>query len=259
MDLTKKVFTPQEIENISSKLNKASKMGFLAARVENNPSLLAAFAGVEGKGISPKWNIKIYSYNKKKSGHSVVCIDKDILRILLEEDYARLIPSKLQVLRIDDAGWGFPLCGVMVGASDEQDVQTAIVPVDLFRDEFHSKRYLQVYTDFGIKILDQFAATATKHCIEICTGYVNQPLRDKLRDLGYDVRVVEIKGLLQDRLEELYKEYVHETIGSDIYYDPKGMKGAEIARRYRECLDYGKKHCPDQIKTGWDSMKGKLL
>ncbi len=258
IDLTSSVFTKSETEYIIDMLKQASARGFIRNKPENNPSLIASYKGVEGKGISPKWNVKIYSYNKKKKGHSLVCVDKHVLGILLNEDYESFVPPDLQILRIDDAGWGFPLCGVMVGVSDEQTVQVAVVPVEYFRDDtehnFKTKEYLQRYTDFATKLLDQFEASPTTHRIEICTGFVNQPLRDRLRELGFDVRVVEINGLLQDELEEQYRAYVFEKVGSDIYYDPKKMDKSEISRRYRECLDYGNKNCPHLIKTGWDAI-----
>ncbi|MCX7001351.1 MAG: hypothetical protein NT106_13820 [Candidatus Sumerlaeota bacterium] len=261
IDLTKTVFTPSETDFIIGKLKQASERGFITSRSENNPYLLASFMGVEEKGITPKWNVKIYTYSRKYKGHSLVClVDKHILGRLIEEDYDSFIPPDLRVLRIDDAGWGFPLCGVMVGISDERQVETAIVPVEYFREDgengFHTKHYLKEYTDLAIQLLNQFGATPDTHRIEICTGYVNQPLRDELRKLGYDVRVVEIKGKLQEELEELYKAYVLEEVGSDIYYDPKDMKKSEIPRRYRECLEYGKRHCPHQVKTGWDAISG---
>jgi len=260
IDLTKAVFTPRETDFIIDRLKQAAERGFVTSRTENNPYLLASFTGVEEKGITPKWNVKIYTYNRKRQGHSLVCVDKHVLGRLLEEDYGSFIPPDLQVLRIDDAGWGFPLCGVMVGLSDEQEVQTAIVPVEYFRDEgensFHTQRYLAKYADLAIHLLDQFGATPDTHRIEICTGYVNQPLREELRKLGYDVRVVEIRGKLQDELEELYKAYVREELGSDIYYDPKDLKKSEIPRRYRECLAHGRRHCPHQIKTGWEAIRG---
>ena len=260
IDLTKSFYTTEETDFIINKLNQASESGFVTSKSENNPYLLASFVGVEGKGITPKWNVKIYAYNKKKKGHSLVCVDKHVLGVLLEGDYDSFVPPDLQVLRIDDAGWGFPLCGVMVGVSDEQKVETAIVPVEYFRDDtenhFHTKRYLKKYSDLAIQILEHFGASPDTHRIEICTGYVNQPLREKLRKLGYDVRVVEIKGMLQNELEGLYKAHILEEIGSDIYYDPKDMKKSEIPSRYRECLEYGKRHCPHQIKTGWNAIGG---
>jgi hypothetical protein len=260
VDLTKPVFTERETKFIIDRLKQASERGFISDKPENNPSLLASYKGVEGKGISPKWNIKIYTYNKKKKGHSLVCGDKHVLGILLDEDYESFVTPDLQILRIDDAGWGFPLCGVMVGVSDDQTVRVDVVPVEYFRDDtensFQTKEYLQRYIELATQLLDQFGASPKTHRIEICTGFVNQPLRDQLRELGYDVRVVEIKGLLQDELEEQYKVYVMEEIGSDIYYDPKKMEKSEIPRKYRECLEYGNNNCPHLIKTGWNAISG---
>ena len=259
-DLTESVFTTAETDFIIQQLKQASDRGLLAEKPENNPYLLAAYAGVEGKGITPKWNVKIYTYNKKRKGHSLVCVDTLILGRLVDGDYDSFIPPDLPVLWIDDAGWGFPLCGVMVGVSDGQDVQTAIVPVEFFRNDrennFRTKRYLGRYMDSALELLGLYRASPDTHRIEICTGYVNQPLREELRSLGYDARVEEIRGLLQDRLEDLYGEYVIGEVGSDIYYDPKKMDRSDIPLRYRESLEYARKHCPDKIKTGWKAIGG---
>ena len=258
IDLTKSVFPAGETEFILKKLRQALEEGFVASRSENNQYLLASYTGVEGKGITQKWNVKIYTYNKKKKGHSLVCVDEHILAKLLEGDFESFIPPDLQVLRIDDAGWGFPLCGMAVGVSNEQEVQTGIVPVEYFRDDvdnhFQAKRYLKEYTDLALQFLDQFGANPGTHRIEICTGYVNQPLREELRSIGYDVRVEEIKGMLQDKLEKVYREYVIEEVGSDVYYDPKEMNKSDIPRMYDESLKYGMEHCPHKIKTGWRAI-----
>lgn len=260
-NLNKKFFTPKEIDYIKNKLKKAFQKGFLEKRSENNRTLVASYKGVEQQGISPKWNVKIYNYNQKEKGHSIVCVDMLVLKRLIDEDYASFIPPDRKVLRIDDAGWGFPLCGVMVGVSNEVKVLTATVPVEYFRDDtknrFSTKRYLKKYSELGIQLLCQFGASPDTHRIEICTGYINQPLREDLRKIGYDVRVVEIKGLLQRELEKLYKIYVFKTIGADIYYDPKDMNKSDIPRSYYECLAYGKKHCPHLIKTGWNAISGE--
>ena len=260
IDLSKSVLTSQETEFVLERLRQASTKGFLVSKEENNQYLLAAYAGVEGTGITSKWNVKIYTYNKKKRGHSLVCVDEHILTKLVEGDYQSFVPPDLQVLRIDDAGWGFPLCGVAVGVSNEQEVQTGIVPVEYFRDDvdnhFQTKRYLKEYMDLAIQLLDHFGAKPDTYRIEICTGYINQPLRRELRSLGYDVRVGDIRGMLQDRLEEVFREYVIEEVGSDVYYDPKEMTRDEIARGYTESLNYGKQNCPDKIKTGWNAING---
>jgi hypothetical protein len=261
INLRKRVFSPEETAFIIDKLRLASKKGYISSRSEDNVYLRASFAGVEEKGISQKWNVKIYTYSPRKKGHSLVCVDKHVLSKLLDEDYDSFVPPHLKVLRIDDAGWGFPLCGVMVGVSDEREVRTAVVPIEYFRHDtknhFHTKRYLKKYTELALQLLAQFGASPDTHRIEICTGYVNQPLREKLRRLGYDVRVVEIKGMLQAQLEKLYQAYVAEELGANIYYDPKDMEKSAIPRRYRECVEFGKRHCPDKIKTGWTALHGQ--
>ena len=260
IDTSKDDFSREEIKFILARLASAHENGYIQKREENNPYLLASYCGVEEKGITPKWNIKIYTYNDKRLGHSIVCVDKLIFRQLLDLNYASFIPPNLKVLRIDDAGWGFPLCGVMVGVSDEQDVKTAIVPVEYFRHDtrnhFGTKKYLKEYSRLALELIKEFGATPESHRIEICTGYVNQPLREKLRRLAYDVRVVEIKGLLQDSLETIFKRYVFDTIVADIYYDPKELKKTVIPKMYYKCVNYGKKNCPEQIKSGWEAFNG---
>jgi hypothetical protein len=261
IDLTKGTLTREEVKFILERLSRAARLGLLTTRSEANPYLLASYAGVEGKGISPKWNVKIYTYNRKNRGHSLVCVDFHVLAKLIEGDYGALTASGLPVIRIDDAGWGFPLCGVMVGASDEHIVRTAVVPVEYFRSDtengFLTKRYLKEYTALALHLLEQFGASPKTHRIEICTGYVNQPLREELRRHGYEVRVAEIKGLLQEQLESMYRDYIFEELGVDIYYDPKQLDKSQIARLYQTCVNYGKKHCPDKIKTGWGALQHK--
>jgi len=260
IDLTKAVYSPREARFIVAQLQQGEEKGYLEPRSENNPYLLASYKGVEARGISPKWNIKVYEYSLKTKGHSLVCVDKQALKKLLEEDYLYFTPPDLPVVRIDDAGWGFPLCGVMVGVADEQKVITGVVPVEYFRKDtvnhFQTKKYLQAYADMAVVLLGRLAASPATHRIEICTGFLNQPLREQLRLCGYDVRVVEVKGLLQDRLEELFKEYIFQEIGLDLYYDPKLITKAEIASRYHACLAYGQQHCPEKIKTGWSALSG---
>ena len=259
INLRKKIYDSQDANFVLLRLKEAAEMGFLEERMENNPHLMVSYRGVESAGISPKWNVKIYNYNSKKHGHSLVCVDTEVLQRILDGDLAGFTPpADLKVLKIDDAGWGFPLGGVMVGISDEETVAVAVVPVDYFRADtphsFDTGEYLNVYSQMGMELLEKFDATPDTHRIEICTGYVNQVLREDLRKRGYDVRVVEIKGLLQDQLEDSFRAYVEEVVGADIYYDPKDMKKSDIPRRYSQALEYGKLHCPYLIKTGWQSM-----
>ncbi|MBN2001101.1 hypothetical protein JW935_26385 [candidate division KSB1 bacterium] len=259
INFSKVTFSPAEIDFVLIRLSQAEKLGYVRKRYEDNIYLLRSYSGVEEKGISPKWNVKIYRYSDRRIGHSIVCVDFFVLEHLVEENYDFFIPPDLHLLRIDDAGWGFPLCGVMVGVSDEKIVKTETVPIEYFKKggkhRFTLKKYLAKYADLAVNLIDEFQATPESHRIEICSGYINQPLREKLRRLGFDVRVVEIKGLLQERLENFYKKYVFLTVGADIYYDPKDMKKSDIPKAYYRCLQYGLKHCPEQIKTGWQALQ----
>jgi hypothetical protein len=237
---------------------RRSAQVLVVARKEANPSLLVSYRGSDEDRISPKWNVKIYKFNHKKRGHSIVCVDNHVLEQLMADENETFTPSDRPVLRIDDAGWGFPLCGVMVGVSDEQDVRWDVVPVEYFRHKgpkaFTTGRYLHSYTERALRLVGEAGAFPETHRIEICSGFVNQPVREALRARGYEVRVVEIRGLLQDELERIYKDYVHEEIGADIYYDPKEIKRHEIPQRYHAALEYGRRRCPHLLKTGWRSM-----
>lgn len=216
INFSARVFTCEEINFILARLKAAFEKGYLRKRQEANIYLMASYAGVEAYGISSKWNVKIYTYNFEKRGHSIVCVDDLVLRHLVEADFASFIPPDLPLLRIDDAGWGFPLGGVMVGVSDEQVVKTAVVPVEYFRNDtpnhFRSRKYLKIYSDLALQLLQEFNATPATHRIEICSGYVNQPLRKRLRGRGFDVRVVEIKGLLQMELENMFRCGIPNTV-----------------------------------------------
>jgi len=66
-------------------------------------------------------------------------------------------------------------------------------------------RDLSIYADLGVKLVEEFCAKPNTHRTKICTRFINQPLRDKLRKMGYDIRVIKIKGELQTKLEGEYK------------------------------------------------------
>jgi len=256
IDLSKKSFSTEEIEIICLSLEAAYELGYIEERTESNSYLLASYKGIENMGISPKWNIKIFTYSKKKQGHSIVCVDMEVLKQFLNNNYSYFSPPDLKLLKIDDAGWGFPLGGVMVGVTDEITIKTEVVPVEYFRGniKFNSKAYLKKYSQLGIKLVNEFDATPKTHRIEICSGFVNVKLRNNLRKLGFDTRIVEIKGMLQDKLEELFKQYIKKETGSDIYYDPKDMNKEDIPKKYDEAVEFALEHCPEIIKTGWRSL-----
>ena len=241
---------------IEEQLKKYAEKGILVPRTEKNQYLKVSYKGAGGL-VPDKWNVKIYT-----SG-SVVCVDMKILQDIAAGTLRAPDESKA-VLQIDDAGWGFCLLGVMVGVCDGKRVKTDVVDVSFFQDPaYENKEYLREYARKGWNLVTQeFGATPETHRIEICSGYVNRSLKALLRDRGYEVNVVEVKGLLQDDLERLFREYVERVLGEDLGYDPKELMEqggkSKVAWAYKKVLNWGYQHAPHLLKTGWKSLGDNL-
>jgi hypothetical protein len=187
---------------------------------EDNSAYVILHVYGDGKRASSKWNAKVYRNNK--GGLKLVTVDIGTLEKMLSRTPHI---DKGKTIRIDDSGWGFPLGGVMIGASDDKRVETGIIDVRFFQgDLFRSKKYLKEASKVTQSLLERFEAMPQDTDIEICSGYINSASKGDLRDKGYDVKVVEIKGMLQDELEKRFKEYI-KSLGYDRYYDPKASAG----------------------------------
>ncbi len=187
----------------------------LPAVKDNRPYVVLSVRG-DGIRASEKWNARVY---KDKSGRlKLVTVDLKTLTDMLEG----LRPAiKRRAISVDDAGWGFPLGGVMIGASDGGRVETGLVPVDYFQgDRFERREYLGYAAMITLELLRRFDARPDDTLVEICTGYVNVGSKQALRDAGYEVKVTEIKGLLQGELEKRFAAYVKD-MGYPGYVDPK--------------------------------------
>jgi hypothetical protein len=241
----------QATTKMEAALQDLAKRGLLVPRTENNKYLKVSYRGA-GTDVPVTWNIKVYS-----SG-SVVTTDDHLLASFLDGSFKQP-DSRLKVLQCDDAGWGFPLCGVMVGVSDGEQLMTAVVDVRWFKKGvFETKGYLKEYSRLARDILwEHFTARPETHRVEICSGYVNSALKEDLRHDRFDVRIAKVTGFLQDRLEKSFKEYVHTALGADLAYDPKAMPDkASVARKYAAVLEWGRKNKPHMLKDGWGSMAG---
>ena len=236
---------------LEGKLQEYARQGVLQPRTERNIYLKVSYKGAGGL-VSDKWNVKIYTTG------SVVCNDEGLLSDILAGSL-KAPDDSLTVIQCDDSGWGFPLLGVMVGMTDGKRVATRVVDLKYFQSPlFEEKAYLDEYSRVGMELFEkEFRASPKTHRVEICSGYVNLRLKDAFRSRGYDVRITEVKGLLQDSLEGLFRQYVKDTIGGDFAYDPKEFrdnKGA-LARKYYAVVDWAEKNAPELLKTGWASMK----
>ena len=137
------VIDEEHFIDLKVSLEQAEKLDLVVRVEEKNPYVLLSF---KGQGlISEKWNVKVYTFNLNKRGHSVVCNDLETLTQLMLGDFFGFNLPDLPVISIDDSGWGFPLCGVMVGATDGKAVVTDVVEVYLFLGKkFKTKDYLGI-------------------------------------------------------------------------------------------------------------------
>ncbi len=232
-------------------LERIRRLGLPAAG-SNDPYVVLSVRG-DGVRASPKWNARVY---RDKGGRlKLVTVDLRALNDMLE---GRAPAAKNRAIAVDDAGWGFPLGGVMIGATDGVRVEAGLVPVECFQGErFGRHDYLEYAARVTLGLLGRFRASPDDTLVEICTGYVNVGSREALRDAGYEVRVTEVGGLLQDELEKRFAAYVR-AIGYPGYVDPKEThdpkKGFDDIIRWIE-------ERPEErmrlAKTGWRYFKAR--
>lgn len=230
-------------------LNRIKNLG-LPERKEPNKYVVLSVYG-DGTRASPKWNAKIYRNDRGEL--KLVTVDYKTLEDMLAGRSARV---KTKILRIDDAGWGFPIGGVMIGVTDEKRVETGLVDVKYFQNGlFESREYLREVARVTESLVNRFGASPETTEIQICTGFINTMSREALRGLGYEVKVVEITGLLQSELERRFKEYVA-SLGYREYYDPKEVH--DIPLRFESAIRWINEKPEERLKlakTGWDYFK----
>lgn len=222
----------------------------LPRREERSPYVVLSVYG-DGTRASPKWNAKVYRDSKGRL--KLVTVDLKTLEDMIS---GSVPPSRKNIIRVDDAGWGFPLGGVMIGATDEKRVEVGLIGVEYFQGErFRTHDYLYEAARITRDLVRRFGASPEDTIVEICTGYVNTKSREALRRDGYDVRVIEVKGLLQHELEKKFKEYIA-SLGYTAYFDPK--EAHDAGSRFEEVIRWIKEKPSERLKlakTGWEYFK----
>lgn len=267
-------------------LNKIRSFG-LPEKKENNQYLLLR---MDGDGIrAPKsWNVKVYKNSKDEL--KLVTTDEGILNKLLNGESTvkqNLVPPRVEPLvtppvpkftmgktltdfgfegtgtkepaltiQVDDSGWGFPLGGVMIGATDGNRVETGLIDLRYFQDGiFESKAYLQEAANITLALISMLGATPDNSKIEVCPGYINSTSRKTLIRKGYRVTEKQITGLLQNELEKRFFDYVR-TIGYESYYDPK--ETVNIAKKFNDVINWINRDRDNRMKlakNGWKYFK----
>lgn len=226
----------------------------LVQRSEPNSYLLYKFVG-NGKDLPETFNIKIYT---GKRGLSVVTNDEVTYQKLLNGE--TLAPLNEHVIYIDDSGIGCPIGGVFCGVAYNDDIAYDEVPVEYFQGEsfehrYYLDRYAKIGTDLLFSMLEKHSLYMKDVTVVICIGFVNTKLKDALRNAGFDVRVGEIKGVLQDGLEQISKTVLNERYGFNLYYDPKETSPTT---GFQKVIDWINENPGERLKfakTGWDYFK----
>lgn len=161
------------------------------------------------------------------------------------------------VAAIDDALWGFPIGGVLIGAHSESSGNFALreVPVEIFQPPlFERKTFLHVVANAALELVEELDIPKDEK-IRVCRGYVNSRIAPTLESIGYTVRIGNIGEPLQGWLEDRAREYVR-GLGYDGYYDPKELSQHEIRREFWKVVRWTEKNDRRyQAKTGWGFWK----
>jgi len=155
---------------------------------------------------------------------------------------------------VDDAGWGDLLLGVVIGALKPPDrrYMERRIPTSSFQSpNFENKKYL----DDAVKIADEIVEVMqpdVETSFKVCSGYVLSSIRRHLRERGFKVEEVEIRGELQEMVERSYVRWCVEVgVPEERMQDKK---------RFWTLLEWVAER-PDQreglVKTGWASWERK--
>jgi hypothetical protein len=217
----------------------------LPRRTEKSPYVALSVYG-DGVRVTPRWTARVY--RNAKGQLKLVTTDYCTLERLLSGKAL----AREKIIKVDDAGWGFPLGGVMIGAEADGRIETGMVDVRFFQGKpFEAHAYLEEAARVTLELVERQGGRPQDTLVEICTGYVNSKSKEALRKAGYEVHVTEITGLLQHELEKRFKEYVV-SLGYREYFDPKETR--DPASAFKKVIRW---ICEDPdarmkiAKTGW--------
>ena len=234
-----------DVKTIDAAMLKEIERLGLPRRDERGPHVVLSVYG-DGARASPRWTARVY---RNKAGRlTLVTTDYPTLEQLL----AGKSPEREKVIRVDDAGWGFPLGGVMIGAEIGDEVVAGLVDVRFFQGElFATHAYLDEAARVTGGLVGTLGGRPQDTLVEICTGYVNSKSKDALRQAGFEVKVAEITGHLQHELERRFKEYI-ESLGYRAYFDPKETR--DPATAFNKVISWIMEDPGSRLKiakTGW--------
>jgi ribosomal protein L31E len=159
-----------------------------------------------------------------------------------------------KVILIDDAGWGDLILGVVIGAFKPPDCRymERRIPVSSFQPpNFENKKYLGDALKIAEEIVEVLQPDKETN-FKVCSGYVLSSIRRHLRERGFKVEEVKVKGELHEKVERGYIRWCKKMgVPAERLEDKKRfwtfLEWVAERPELREKL----------VKTGWKSWKEK--
>ncbi len=159
-------------------------------------------------------------------------------------------------IQIDDAGWGDPVGGVIIGiyrVETEEFLAREIEITHFQSPSFSKKTFLARGLEIVLKALQCFSVKK-KEPIEICRGVVLDGVRTGLIERGYNVIPTKIEGHLQELVEANFVGALEKLGIPDIPL----VSGKERFFRQLEWVQKDLQHRERYAKTGWKNWPTKL-
>jgi len=207
---------------------------------------------VKGNGVEIPESFRLSIYKKNNGTVTIYsnCMDE------LSQLYRGVNPwqmikgSKKIRVQMDDAGWGCPLNGVLIGMWIEAENRYGVkeIPVSAFK---HGKEFY--LHDVAITVQNLLGSLdPEKYYIELCTGWIFSEARKELKKTGWQVIPQKIEGILQEKLEVDFRDLLISRYGLPSGTDPENYVDAyKFAIR---CYNEGK--FKDEFK--WIPRSGKV-
>ncbi len=159
-------------------------------------------------------------------------------------------------IQIDDAGWGDPIGGVIIGiyrVETSEYIAKEIEVINFQEQNFSQKTFLTRGLELVLEALECLQVPKEEP-IEVCRGAVLDGVRDGLQSRGYEVIPKKIEGQLQELVEANFVSTLERLGLNDI---PR-VSGKERFFRQLEWVQEDHKQRERHVKTGWKNWEKRL-
>ncbi len=116
---------------------------------------------------------------------------------------------EILTIQIDDAGWGNPVGGVIIGAIrvETGDFYHSLIEVSYFQNpKFKRKEYLEKAAQISLELIGKLKFHGNEE-IEICPGYIHQKTKERFNERGISFVESKIEGILQEKVELAFEQH----------------------------------------------------